>query len=86
MQGVTVFICQAFPQHTTVVGKERPLIAHHISGVSILTSYTEKPPVKTLPIFSELIENSAKGAGAFHSASQSKEGNLALALPSILFS
>ena len=27
-----------------------------------------------------------KGAGAFHSASQSKEGNLVLALPSIRFS
>ena len=29
-------------------------------GVSILTSYEEKPPVKKPPIFSELIENSAK--------------------------
>ena len=31
-----------------------------IAGVSILTSYKEKPPVKKLPIFSEFIENSAK--------------------------
>ena len=31
-----------------------------MTGVSILTSYTEKPPVKKLPIFSEFIENSAK--------------------------
>ena len=30
------------------------------SGVSILTSCKEKPPVKKLPIFSEFIENSAK--------------------------
>ena len=30
------------------------------AGVSVLTSYTEKPPVKKLPIFSEFIENSAK--------------------------
>ena len=30
------------------------------TGVSILTSYTEKQPVKKLPIFSEFIENSAK--------------------------
>ena len=30
------------------------------TGVSILTSYTEKPPVKKLPIFSEFIKNSAK--------------------------
>ena len=31
-----------------------------VAGVSILTSYTEKPPVKKLPIFSEFIKNSAK--------------------------
>ena len=30
------------------------------AGVSILTSYEEKPPVKELPIFSEFIENSTK--------------------------
>ena len=30
------------------------------TGVSILTSYKEKPPVKKLPIFSEFMKNSAK--------------------------
>ena len=35
-------------------------VLHHVAGVSILTSQQEKPPAKKLPIFSELIENSAK--------------------------
>ena len=33
---------------------------YYKSGISILTSKQEKPPVKKLPIFSEFIENSAK--------------------------
>ena len=32
------------------------------------------------------LQNKFKGAGTFHSAGQSKEGNLVLALPSIRFS
>ena len=58
--GDIYYTWQNEPRNETKSKMIKVRLVYYATGVSILNSYKEKPPVKKLPIFSELIENSAK--------------------------